>query len=466
MPDPLNFKVASVLLEKYCLYRQKYVRMTNPSSSPYPVQTVKHRFTDGDVLNHLAGEMSLCVFAGPHATSFLTVDVDLGDHDVVRKVVDTMSDLGVPRELIYVSSSGRKGYHVDIFFEPYVYNNVAHAFYKALIERSGLNPRKVEFRPTSRQAIKLPLGVHQTTQRRCWFVDRETLEPIESFDPVFSLQCIPQQLMNDIIKRCAHSEHKKRDGRTVTRTGASDSQLVITEPGTRHNLQKKVAARARLDGNDWDGIVRAQIDWYRLQRQDLIASSEKEVHDDAERLATWAVRNITPKQHDTGQHTALCFHITSHDIPYVLNAPTRATRLVLFLLMMFCKLYDEPMISYETIATMTGVSEATAIRAVGWLAENGHIGRERTYYHPDEFTLKCGANKYIFPGTKKFRAPNRKFILADNCVVGDFISCDNIMDVYARTLATICTEEYLAKFLTKPELEECKKYVRDDARPG
>ena len=165
MDKALKYNVSSALLNLYCLYRQRWVCMIDPDHSPYPTQTIKHRFTDGDIMNHLDGKYCVCVFAGEHATKFLTFDVDLADAVVIHKLIDALADLGIPREYVYVSFSGRKGYHVDIFFKDFIYNNTAERLYWAAIEHSQLDPRKVEFRPTPRQAIKLPLGVHQATHR-------------------------------------------------------------------------------------------------------------------------------------------------------------------------------------------------------------------------------------------------------------------------------------------------------------
>ena len=455
MDKALKFKVASALLEKYCFYRRKWVRMEDNQ-----VQTIKYRYTDGDVMNHLDGNYSLCVFAGEHATNFITIDIDLGEPEVVRKVVDTMVDLGIPRELIYVSFSGRKGYHVDIFFENFIYNSIAEKFYWALIERSGLNPRKVEFRPTHRQAIKLPLGIHQLTGNRCWYVDRETLEPIEDFEYIFTIERIPQEYMNRIVNEIVN-EHMRsiyEEIRQNTKFGGSTSgaynSLEVTERGTRHNIQAKVAARARMDGNDFDDIVRIQMDWYSKQDKTKIASSEDEVLADAERLAEWAMKNVDIKPHQKKETRHRTIRITKSDIPYILSAPTKSTRKVLFLLILFSKIYDTTKLSYKTISEYVGVSEPAVRTAVRWLVENKYIGKKSTSCRKDKFVSLRGSNVYSFPGEHSLRATNARFLLADHADVCDIV----FPEVYYRTLATMCKPEYLARFLTKPELKECEKY--------
>lgn len=470
MDNALQYKVCESLLNLYCLYRQRWVCMMDPQKTVYPIQTVKERFTDGHVINHLNGNYTMCVFAGKSATKFLCVDVDLGEPEVVHRVVDTIEDMGIPRQLIYVSSSGRKGYHVEIFFENFIYNSCAEKFYWGMIERGQLNPRKVEYRPTHTQAIKLPLGVHQTTQRRCWYVDRETLEPIERFDYIFEIERIPQAYMNELVDGIVN-EHMREIYAQVNananakheRAVVATESLVVTQPGTRHNIQKKVAARARLDGHDYDSLVDIQMKWYAQQDQSLIGSTESEVLADAEKIAAWAIKNVVPKHAvQASQKTGNGFiRVHKSSIPYILNAPTKSTRLVLFLLVLFCDVYGEVKITYETIAKYTGFSEYTVGKAIAWLAAEKFIAMEHTFHKVDVFATKKGANRYSFPGEKKYYSPDRKYLNVDYVDIHEMITAENLREIYYRTLGAICKPEYLARYLTKPELGEIAKYAAD-----
>ena len=179
--EPLENKdfgdIIEVIKKTYGFYRQKYVVM----SAKY-TKTVNHYYTDKVIESHLNGYYALATFAGEKVTRFISVDIDEGGKKVVRQVMDAFAELGIPRDKIYVSTSGKKGHHVDIFFSPWIYNEKAKNLYDLMIWRTGLNPKKVEFRPTHRQAVKIPLGVHATTGRRCWYLDRDTLQPIERMD--------------------------------------------------------------------------------------------------------------------------------------------------------------------------------------------------------------------------------------------------------------------------------------------
>lgn len=443
--------------------------MMDPKKVVYPVQTIKERYTDGDIFNHLDGNYSVCVFAGEHATKFITIDVDLGEPAIVHQVIDTMEEMGIPRELIYVSYSGRKGYHVDIFFEDFIYNKCAEKFYWEMIERSGLNPRKVEFRPTHGQAIKLPLGMHQTTGNRCWFVDRETLEPIENYEYVFGIERIQKRYMEELVDGIVNSHMRELYAQIAAKrtkphghscTDMSSDSLMVTAQGTRHNIQKKVAARARMDGFEFDDIVRIQMEWYAKQNKSLIASSETEVRSDAELLASWAVKNVAIKQQSVEMKKQdSYFRIHKSAIPYILTAPTKATRLVLFLLIVFCDRYHEAKISHKTIAEHTGLSTDSVQVAVKWLSSEGYISKQHTNYKRDSFLVLRGSNIYQFPGERKLRVPNGRNLLSDYVDIHDWITRDNCESLYIEVLARICKPEYLAKYLTKSELAKCKEVV-------
>jgi len=469
MDKDLQIKVCGKIMDLYCLF----TRYWNESKGD-DIFRVNSHYDAYQIMKHLDGEYAVCVFAGEHATKFLSIDIDIGDPVVVKKVIDTMEDMGIPRELIYVSYSGRKGYHVDIFFRNYVYNEYAKKFYWAMIERSGLDPRKVEFRPTSKQCIKLPLGIHQGTGNRCWFVDPVTLKPIEDFSYILEVQKIDMNYFTDLVKNLVN-EHVRSIYNEITEARKKKislpkvihdyDSLVVTIPGTRHNLQKKVAARARMDGMDYDGVVQAQMDWYNNQDKSKIITPEDEVRVDAEELAAWAVKNVAIKH--VADEPKECQHnstirITKQMISYILRAPKKSGQLVLFLLAIFCGKYGgEAKISIRTIAEYVGVSDGIVIRNINKMVDDGLLIRERTFSNFNKIVTLRSANVYKFPGAKKIYAPEKKYLNADYYDIHEWITKDNIHDVYLDTLVAICKPEYLKKYLTKPELRECERRLAD-----
>lgn len=481
MDNQEQYDIAQQLMNLYCFYRSKWVMQKPAANNACLMITQQTKFRVHQVIQHMLGFYSMCVFAGTKATGFISIDVDVGGADAVRKVIDTMVDIGIPKDRIYVSFSGRKGYHVDIFFHKYIWNDKARIFYEELIYRSGLDRRKIEFRPTSGQAIKLPLGVHQATGNRCWFLDPETMEPIEDMGYVHKIQKLDadwfHELVNGIMKSHYNDiytekkeimsarpapEDKKRDEPPKPKAKFHGMSLMLTAPGTRHNVQTKVAARARMDGHDYDEIVDIQMDWYSKQNQAYINSSEDEVRLDAEQIAAWAMRVVQvneknkekPKPEETVKTVGIV--VTKDMIPYVLNAPTKSVRLIMFFLMLFSIKYGEIMVSYDKIGYYTGMSVPTIAKAIKWLSENKFIGKKNTIAKQSKFFVLKGCNAYSFPGEKKFRAPYNKYLQRDSVAIKAFVTKDNLEDVYYQTLASMVKPEYLAKYLSKPELKECE----------
>jgi len=176
--------------KKYLVqFPDNYVTMDRDKSSK--VWTLN----DGMIKRHLQGSITYGVFSGGYFNKFMTFDVDYNDHAMARwvtlKVIDTLvRDIGISRKDIHVSLSGSKGYHIDLFFDNPLLVADTEAFYRKVMAEVGELPADgdVEFRPSWTQGVKLPLGVHQRTGNRCWFVDNETLEPFESFDYIMSIE--------------------------------------------------------------------------------------------------------------------------------------------------------------------------------------------------------------------------------------------------------------------------------------
>ena len=184
-------------------------------------------------------------------------------------------------------------------------------------------------------------------------------------------------------------------------------------------------------------------------------------------LASWAVRNVeikprmdVPKRFDTH------FRIYKSGIPYILKAPNKSTRLVLFLLMVFCDRYGDAKVSYKTIAEFTGLSVKSVEKAIKWLSDEGYIKKENTRYQRDEFVMLRGVNVYRFPGVKKLRAPNGRDLRCDYVDIHDWLTKENCQDLYIEALSRLCRIEYLSKFLTRPEIAECRKYLERSEADG
>jgi hypothetical protein len=137
------------------------------------------------VANHLKGTYTYGVFNGGYVNKFITFDVDCAENSDARyatlRLIDVLIEqFSISVSDIHVSLSGGKGYHVDLFFEKPIAVVTATAIYEKVMKEVGkIHGGEIEFRPTFKQAVKLPLGTHRKTGNRCWFCDPFTLDPFE-----------------------------------------------------------------------------------------------------------------------------------------------------------------------------------------------------------------------------------------------------------------------------------------------
>lgn len=186
--------------ELYITYRKRYVLCTKEGCiiTPKMKDGTYSTLTDGVLKNHLQQYYAVAILAGKYSSRFLCFDVDDGQPDTVHMVIDALVEMGFSRKLIYVSFSGGKGYHVELFFDRLVRTNKLKDIYARVIEMTGCNPRKLEFRSTHGSAIKQPLSVHPRTGKVCWFVEQDTLRPIERHDYLFEIKQIPAIVLDRI----------------------------------------------------------------------------------------------------------------------------------------------------------------------------------------------------------------------------------------------------------------------------
>ena len=462
--DELEKQVIDKIRDTYGFYHQKYVIMSDRFT-----KTVGHYYTDAVIESHLDGKYALAVFSGEKVTKFISVDIDEGGKKAVRSVMKAFEELGIPRDRIYISTSGRKGYHVDIFFSPWLYNEKAKNLYDLMMWKTGLNPKKVEFRPTYSQSVKVPLGVHATTGNRCWYLDRDTLEPIEDFGCILDIEPIDRQEIQEILRKW----NKKRWNELyadmicndVGRDEAIRKDLVfdsayyeahkIEKTGTRHNTFVEIACDLRHYGANKFQIQKALTGFYYKQDPFYIDTSEKECLDDIDEIAKWAEESVPVwKQRDPIKETKRVI-FGKDDINYILIAPTSAARKVAFLIWSYCKMFGAAHLSYDTIAKTVGCSAATVKTAVAKLIKCGAISRKSGGCHYRNGIMLRQSNTYFLPTIRNLASPAESELTGEEFEVTEKVNADTFESLYFSMLSSICKPEYLSKYLTRPELDGC-----------
>lgn len=169
----------------YITYRKQHLEQVGSGAKASYV-TQKFFLTDKRVREHLEGSKTIGLKLGQQGlTKFITFDVDFEDNPdkairVTEHLVEHISQAyGIPIKDIHVNFSGSKGYHISLFFgavgkkvdseedtEKEVIQDVAlKAWYEEILRDTGYRPDEVEFRATSGQGLKLPLGIHRKTNQ-------------------------------------------------------------------------------------------------------------------------------------------------------------------------------------------------------------------------------------------------------------------------------------------------------------
>lgn len=216
---PLKPYDQEVVIEKinelYIQTRRKYLMQTPSQYITFDRNKSEKVWTlnDGMLKLHLDGINTYGIFNGNAVNKFITFDVDFSDAGQARwatlKLIDVLqSDFNISREDIHVSVSGGKGYHVDLYFDKPITLEETRKFYTSVLSEVGdIGNGEIEFRPSFTQGVKLPLGIHQVTGARCWFVDKDTLEPIKSFEYLNDVEPMNADIILDsIIELTAEQE--------------------------------------------------------------------------------------------------------------------------------------------------------------------------------------------------------------------------------------------------------------------
>ena len=439
------------VMERYCFYRQKYVMAKGDI-----VRAMHSGYSSKQVWEHLNGNLSLCVYAGPSNTKFLTLDVDMRDPEIVHRAIATMVELGIPKEKIYVSESGNKGYHIDIFFAESIYNWKAKELYDLIIYFGGLNKRKVEYRPTATQAIKLPLGIHQRTGKRCWFVDRDTLEPIEDFRYIEATSPIDVAEIDRIIEQ----GNKLRFSRMisdmptpgesqVSRMPRGETFIAIHEVGTRQSRMLDEALRLYRAGGDQASIERDLEIWMEKQNPALYKDTQEECRRNIVNIAKWVVRkgrrSETKKKDPVDTNHGI--RIYRSDAERIISRPTKTARMLAFLITVYCDRYGECGLSQQKMGEILSIKSrriiVEAAKAMGCFdSKQGGLknaGGE----------LKRVTTKYSFP--EGYSRDGEYIILDTN------ITSDNVYSMYLKAIGRLCDDGELRKALKKPEYADMRR---------
>ena len=468
-----EYMVMAKLKKLYCFNISGYAFM-RPDGE---YLTTYEELTEAVLFEHLDGKRTVCVHAGKWQTIFMTFDVDEDDKEHVRALVLRLAELGIRYEDIHVSTSGNKGYHVDLFFDEPVHKWLIENFYDYVRRDPEIAAIHMECRPINSTTIKIPLGINFRTGRRCWYVDRDTLAPIEDFGYILGISPMSgamfrelvrklnkQRMLEDLAIAKVNTELEKKQPKVIAGDGVRitgyKNEPVITHPGERHNLTLRKAVWLRSVGADEDQIYEELWRWTERQNQDLISSSWQQIDDDIREITGAVMRNIAPKleRYKTIGYGGARL-LTEEDIQKILPINKKSSRKVAMLITLYCKAYKSCALGLDKIGSIIGLSHPTVQTAVQQLIQDGVINKKKTgglCYQGDKPVLR--PNEYVLSEKAK---RDRKITAKANVSYTVPEVIEDFEHFYYAALAEMCDRKTLAKYLSAAEMKEIKKYEED-----
>lgn len=195
--------VVQALNNLYVTYRRKFIVQKKDGSYREIKRYSKEKksyapvLTDKALKQHIEGKQTIGIFAGSKKTKFICFDIDTKDKaraDTYQLrdtlILDFADQFGFTYEHINISFSGNKGYHIDLFFDGVIDNEGIENFYYSVLSKAGLTTKEVELRPLAQTGIKLPLGIHQVTEKRCAFVSTYNLDETLPLNHILNIKQI------------------------------------------------------------------------------------------------------------------------------------------------------------------------------------------------------------------------------------------------------------------------------------
>lgn len=172
----------------------------------YPVQysnngggynVIRDELTDQIIKRHLKGDQTIGLYGSAMSHSkWLCIDVDEIEESSIREVQNHARRFGIP----YLTEfSGKKGYHLWIFFDKPYPNRIIRALASEFAFGHEVFPKQDYILPNGLGSlVKAPLGKHQLSGNWCLFVDKDLKPEKDQYGTLANvMQVNPIQIIRD-----------------------------------------------------------------------------------------------------------------------------------------------------------------------------------------------------------------------------------------------------------------------------
>jgi len=486
LTDDLFEKTVEKLSDLYIRNRTRYLKLNSfgkynteiftKNTATYKDDSVP--LQDFHIRGHLRKRYTIGVFANRryNITPFICFDVDVNNNEqakeVVGKIIKTLNNLGIDNEFIYVSWSGNRGYHVEIFFSRPIKNNVAEVLFYIVNYKANLldiDYGKVEFRPTNTQGVKLPLGVNfkgeNALNNFCFFVDYENdFNYIRSKEYVLQIQKISSDYIYDIFAIHYNvyekylqsisaddllSQYSINDVSnssslsnipSINYMAASLDELMelenegLTQPGTRNNATVGLAILYKCHyGLNSDECIERLIDWMNWQDTRYYKTPINKCVKEIKKVVKCVFNN---NYQLSGGRSRV--EVSKKEIEEILKVKAKNGKLVLFALLLYSKKFTKNngnfYMPFSRMERYTGLSKNTCVTHVNKLIDNNFIEAvSRGKYFPDGKSYKANTYKVLIGEEKDdpvicFNLPSNLYFNYHKKIQQAFLECLSTID--------------------------------------
>jgi len=184
------------------LFKDRFVQRTDC----YPIQysnngggynVIRDELTDQIIRRHLKGDQTIGLYGSSNSHSkWLCIDVDELEEASIREVQNHARRFGIP----YLTEfSGKKGYHLWIFFDRAYPNRIIRALASEFAFGHEVFPKQDYILSNGLGSlVKAPLGKHQLSGNWCLFVDRDLKPEKDQYGKLANASRInPIQIIKD-----------------------------------------------------------------------------------------------------------------------------------------------------------------------------------------------------------------------------------------------------------------------------
>lgn len=360
---------------------------------------------DWQFFKHLEGKLTVGTFGGKIMTKFITFDVDFKHNPELAQWITYVISNQLDQKGLhnyYISFSGGKGYHIDLFFDEPIQINHAKKLFNYILDEADIRQYfingDVEFRPTNTQGVKIPLGFHQKTGNYCGFCSVENSLQVmtkeESEEYIFTIQKTSKQFVMDMIG-AAESEIKNAKKEIPKAENAISSHKPLASydqsedysidfaidiflnglkaQGSRHKMTLLVGMYLKCQGFEQEQCKRELYDWMNWQDKNTYTTSLEDCYKDINQIA----RDIYEKNYNL-RASNKDLTVTYEEMKWIIeNCREKNQKLITYAMLIHSKRHADANgifhMTYDLMMEATGLYDQAVKQQVNKLEKLGVI---------------------------------------------------------------------------------------------